>query len=184
MSIPGINNGYILDLYASSESGRGMDRLYFTYIPDQFDESKDSHYAHIDILGRSEPIQGYLGSGPRCFNITIPIPLDAVGVSNSIQDLIYQKNQKINFLRSLAYPDYNPASRLMRPPPPILIVFGSFFVIRGVAQGFRMNHRAPYEPNTLTPYFTDCSLLIEETATIPWSNLDIKSGMMAIPPTQ
>jgi hypothetical protein len=57
----------------------GYDRIQFTYQQDNFSESKSANYSSTAILGRSEPVRGYLGSSPRAINLQLMIPPDGDG---------------------------------------------------------------------------------------------------------
>ena len=58
---------------------QGYDRIQFTYMQDNFSESKSANYSSTAILGRSEPVRGYLGSTARAINLQLMIPPDGDG---------------------------------------------------------------------------------------------------------
>lgn len=98
------------------------------------------------------------------------------GVSQSQRDQIFlDKKTLLHFLQSLVYPYYNPASRIIMPPPPVLLIFGEFMWLRGVVTNVTMKHSPPYDPKTATPYFTEVNLTIEE-ANRPYSFRDAYTG--------
>ena len=41
------------------------DRVRFTYLHDGWSESKSAQWSSTAVLGRSEPIRGYMASGPQ-----------------------------------------------------------------------------------------------------------------------
>ena len=55
---------------------RNYDRIRFTYLHDNFSEQKSASYTSTQVLGRSEPIRGYLGSSPRTIQLTLEVPIE------------------------------------------------------------------------------------------------------------
>lgn len=53
---------------------RKYDRVRFTYLHEGWTESKSAHYSSTAILGRSEPVRGYMGSSPRTINLVLSVP--------------------------------------------------------------------------------------------------------------
>lgn len=95
--------------------------------------------------------------------------------SKQVQQVFLDKKTILNFLQSLVYPHYNPSARIISPPPPVHLIFGTFMWIRGIVISVNMKHSAPYDPKTCTPYFTDVNLEIEE-ANRPYSFRDAFTG--------
>lgn len=66
----------ILDkAYLAKAGSRQYDRIRFTYLTDNFTESKSANYSATSILGRSEPVRGYLSSSARAINLQLAVPL-------------------------------------------------------------------------------------------------------------
>lgn len=66
--------------YLPTAGDRRYDRIKFTYLQDNFSESKAANYSSTAILGRSEPVRGYLGSSPRAINLQLMIPVEGDGL--------------------------------------------------------------------------------------------------------
>ena len=62
----------------------GYDRIQFTYMEDNFSESKSASYSSTAILGRSEPVRGYLGSSPRTLALQLRIPIEGDNIPSYI----------------------------------------------------------------------------------------------------
>lgn len=137
-----INQGYILDLLAvqggKDLTGLGLsDRIYFKYTFNQFEESKSANYAEVNIMGRSEPILGYAGSGPRMF--TIPLVFAATEQNFHFSQVI----APVWLVRSWLYPDYN-TTQQPQTPPPLLLVMGSWLSQRCVARSASIRYHGPW----------------------------------------
>lgn len=89
--------------------------------------------------------------------------------------LMRQKWAKIDFLQSLVYPYYDNTSAIILPPPPVLVMIGTWLSMRGIVTSINFTHHAPYDVSTMTPYYTDVNLTIEE-ADQPYSFQDILTG--------
>lgn len=130
----------------------GYDRIQFTYMEDNFSESKSANYSSTQILGRSEPVRGYLGSSPRAISLQLRIPIEGddqptavpkqkVQVTSGLvgdttttstqtytlsdpdqSDIFARKLQVVDFLRSLVYPHYGSATQQLVYPPPRVLV--------------------------------------------------------------
>lgn len=140
-SLP-ITEGYILDLLAvqggKDLGGIGLsDRIYFKYTFNQFEESKSANYAEVNVMGRSEPILGYAGSGPRMF--TIPLVFAATEQNFHFSQVI----APIWLIRSWLYPDYN-TTQQPQAPPPLLLVMGAWLSQRCVARSATIRYHGPW----------------------------------------
>lgn len=136
-----VREGYILDLLAV-QGGKDLggllsDRIYFKYTFKQFEESKSANYAEINVMGRSEPILGYAGSGPRMF--TIPLVFAATEQNFHFSQVI----APVWLIRSWLYPDYN-TTQQPQTPPPLLLVMGRWLSQRVVARSATIRYHGPW----------------------------------------
>lgn len=143
---PPVTEGMIIDLEAvqgnikSDPAFTGLyasDRIYFKYTFDAFEENKSANYADINVIGRSEPILGYAGSGPRTF--TIPLVFAAAEVGTHWEQVI----RPVWLIRSWLYPDYA-TPRLPNVPPALLLVMGSWLSQRVVARSATIRYHGPW----------------------------------------
>ena len=172
-------------LYLPSSGGRTSDRIQFSYLQDNFTESKAANYSATQVLGRSEPIRGYLGSTARALNLQLMIPVEGdrpptqVGTSSSMETVFKRKSEVVDFIRSLVYPHYSAETQNMTyPPPRVLVIFGSWFSMLGIVTNYSMTHRSPWaSQGNMMPYVTEVTLTIEECDE-PYSFRDVYGGTL------
>lgn len=143
-----VSEGFILDLLANNGAegltgGTLSDRIYFKYTFNQFEETKSANYAEVNIMGRSEPMLGYAGSGPRIF--TLPLVFAATEQNFHFSQVI----APIWLIRSWLYPDYN-TTQQPKTPPPLLLVMGSWLSQRVVARSATIRYHGPWGRTHLT----------------------------------
>lgn len=143
---PPVTEGMIIDLEAIQGKIKsdpaftgltGSDRIYFKYTFDAFEENKAANYADINIIGRSEPLLGYSGSGPRTF--TIPLIFAAAEVGTHWEQVM----KPVWLIRSWLYPDYA-TPRVPNVPPALLLVMGSWLSQRVVARSATIRYHGPW----------------------------------------
>lgn len=113
----------------------------------------------------------------------------------------YQKWRVLDFIRSLVYPEYGSKTDIIYPPPRVLVIFGTWFSLLGICTSWNMTHRGPFDSGdpliadqyesfggsadpamrrgTMTPYYTEVSLTIEE-ADEPYSWREVYEGILRI----
>jgi hypothetical protein len=157
---------------------------------DNFTESKSANYSSTQILGRSEPIRGYMGSSARAINLQLEVPIEgdkppmqpSAGTPQSLQQMqqiFGRKSEVLDFIRSLAYPHYSQQTNHMTyPPPRVLVILGQWFTMVGIVQNWTMTHRAPWaDKGLMMPHFTEVNLTIEE-CNLPYSFQDVYGGVL------
>ena len=122
------DDAFLLDLTTG-------DRVNFKYMPTMFTESKTANYQNTPILGRSEPVLGYAGSGPRIFNI----PLTFAATNNPWTDVI----QPVRTARSWVYPDYSQADT-PKVPPTLVLQVGAWLSSRCVCTRVDIRYHGPW----------------------------------------
>lgn len=171
--------------------GSGLHEIRFPYMPESFSESKSAEYAQVPVLGRSEPLLGYRGSGPRIFNLNLTFVAHAEPFLEVIKP--------IWLIRSWVYPDYS--DDLPNVPPRVLFVVGKWLSQRCVVLRVDITYHAPWgrlpwstqitTPGGLTdpfsllkdsvlPYWAEVSLTLQETAEntdyTPWDHNQVYEG--------
>ncbi len=131
------HNAYFIDMMRSIT-------LEFTYMPQEFTESKSVDWQNINILGRSEPIVSYAWSGPRMFNITLWFV-----AHGERADLTDEVIKPVRLIRSWAYPLYGSQSDAaqssrMATPPLLLFVVGRWLRQRCVLRQYNITYKAPW----------------------------------------
>lgn len=113
----------------------------------------------------------------------------------------YQKWRVLDFIRSLVYPQYGPQTPVIYPPPRVGVFFGRWFSLIGICTSWNMVHRGPFDcgdpayaealspfvgndtsyfsRGTMTPFFTEVSMTIEE-ADEPYSWRDVYEGILRL----
>jgi len=167
----------------------GLREIRVEYMPPSFSESKSANYAQVPILGRSEPLLGYQGSGPRVFTITLHF-------ASMGQDPWTDVIKPIQLIRSWLYPDYT--QDLPNIPPRVLFVVGAWLSSRCVAARADVTYHAPWgrlpfsrqafspgsaggaERDSMVPYWAEVNLVLQEVTensnTTPWDHYDIDTG--------
>lgn len=195
---------------------RKRDRIRFTYLHEGWSESKSANYSATQILGRSEPVKGYMGSSARVINLVLSIPPEgdlfpgasadtaqavqgftvtqsksspeefaaginphfSADVTKQSQGYFIRKQEVLDFVRSLVYPQYGPQSSVIYPPPRVLIFFGEWFSLVGVVEAWSMTHKGPWDTLTMTPHHTDLNLTVSETDE-PYSWNEVFDGVLS-----
>lgn len=127
-SVQDNDDAFLLDLTTG-------DRINFKYMPTMFTESKAANYQNTPILGRSEPILGYAGSGPRIFNF----PLTFAATNNPKTDVV----DPIRQIRSWVYPDYAQGDT-PKVPPTLVLQVGAWLSSRCVCTRVDVRYHGPW----------------------------------------
>jgi len=127
-SVQDNDDAFLLDLTTG-------DRINFKYMPTMFTESKAANYQNTPILGRSEPILGYAGSGPRIFNF----PLTFAATNNPKTDVV----DPIRQVRSWVYPDYTQVDT-PKAPPTLVLQVGAWLSSRCVCTRVDVRYHGPW----------------------------------------
>lgn len=150
----------------------GFREIRVEYMPQSFTETKQSNYAAIMPMGRSEPIMGYSGGGPRIFNFLLTFATTGTDPFNDVIAPVWLVN-------SWLYPDYS--ERLANVPPRVLLVVGSWLRSRCIATRADTTYhgpwgRAPFSPpglvpgelgaatDSMLPYYVEVNLVLQQVA--------------------
>ena len=123
--------------------------------PESIEDSMVVDYATTHPLSRSAPIFSYSKSGPRSFNIELPLHRDMMNEinvqdSNLNIDILSDDDYvdiMIKQLQAAALPKYG-ASEKMVNPPLVAVRFGNDIFCKGVVQGsVSCRHSGPILPN-------------------------------------
>lgn len=136
----GANSGGI---FLVSDPSKGV---RFDLWPASVEDQKSVNWASIDVIGRSEPIPIYRGSGHQTirFQVMLSSSVDNTeigGHSNLGEDKVFRE---VSFLKSLAYPSAIPGSGLTTTPPPVWVILGEYITHRCVLEGIRVNIDGPW----------------------------------------
>lgn len=125
-----------------------LEKVEFTYMPQQFSEAKQAEYSQVPIMGRSEPLLGYGSSTGRIFQIGLSLLATGdKGGSRDTPDWQQRAAEEevikpLRLLSSWVYPDYR--NDRMSIPPRLLLVIGSWLSIRVVLINYSAQYMAPY----------------------------------------
>jgi len=157
--MPNLTSAYIVDL------DNPQDKLEFQFMPPEIEEDKIADWEHFTIIGRSEPVQGWGSSGPRTFNLTLRFIAG---------DLTPEEvKQKVDFCRSLVYPDY---AANLTPPPDLLLIVGKLFSSQVICKSYRTKYMSPWDTITLLPYQAEVTFTFEEVNQFPFGKKEVRSG--------
>jgi hypothetical protein len=174
-----LDNAYLKDM----ENG---EILNFGYIPEEISDTKAANYAQIDVPGRSEPIFGYINSGPREFSLHLKFiagigqtkfaastedetPANVALITDSPVSVLV----KTRWLQSLMYPDYSKADYTL-PPHKVLLSVGLLIKSVCIVPSVNVTYKSPYDQNLL-PFIAEVDISLQEVNTIPFGFSDIRS---------
>jgi len=162
--------------------------LQFGYIPEELSDSKSANWNSIEIPGRSEPILGYVNSSSREFSLHLmflagvdqmknPSLESGEPNSNTIEDNTIAVKHKVDWCRSLVYPDYtNP--NLIRPPHRVLFSIGNLIKSVCVVTAVNAIYKAPWDADLL-PLLAEVDLTLIEVNSVPKGYLEIRQGNLS-----
>lgn len=110
--------GYLQDLDAPNDTSKIGPRLPFQFQPDGMQDSHESGFHSVLVPGHSHGLTQFGGGGTD----DNPIQLAFVGDTS---DPAYVAD-RVAWLLSLTYPDYDSSGRLVRPPHTVLYVVGDW----------------------------------------------------------
>lgn len=136
--------------------------IELVHIPEEVEEANSSSFSEVNIQGRSSPILGYEGSGPRTVSFTIQLHDDYCpeGIVKTVQKL-----------KALTYPYYAPS--LIRPPK-CYVRLGNFLKIIGVCNDVSVNWKKPYRDGVFI--YADVSLSFKGAVEFPFSADEVEGG--------
>jgi hypothetical protein len=146
------------------------DTLEIPSLPEEsgLSESKSVPWVTNKIIGRS-PIFGFSHSEPSDIGVSFQIHASVEqGDGGSLKDV----QDVCNWLRSLAYPDYDTA--VARPPHRCRVQFGN--VVRDVVlTSVRIVYVPPFDPQTGLAHGAKVSLSFKEIEDIPQGYADVRT---------
>lgn len=162
--------------------------LQFGYIPEELSDTKTANWNAIDIPGRSEPILGYVNSSSREFSLHLrflagvdqlknPSTSSGEPNRNTTEDNTSAVKQKVDWCRSLVYPDYtNP--NLIKPPHRVLFSIGRLIKSICVVSSVNAIYKIPWDINLL-PLLAEVDLTLQEVNNIPKGYSEIREGILS-----
>ncbi len=146
--------GYILNLYTKDkiEFKDGTGRVVLL---NDVSESKTANYNIEEVIGRSEGYPVFSNSANKTISFSIGFWFDNPQETKKIKERF----------ESLVYPDKK--GNIPLPPPPILLVWGSFYKIRGVITSFQAAPNNKWNIKAGLPYGIDINLEMMEVSEKP-----------------
>lgn len=151
---------YVVNLITNDDSGSGV--IYLPHIPEEFTYSKSNLWEETATKGRSEPFQGYSGSGSLTVDISVTISADY-----ALEDI----DTILNKLEALAYPRYSESGRIV---PPKLFFRCATFKVEGVLESLNISRKLPIINGKYS--LAEVSLSIIETNPTSISAIDVQKG--------
>ena len=115
--------------------------------PESVSDSASAQFDAISPRGRSSPIQGYSGSGPRSISFDLNLSID------------YCKNglrKTVAAMRALCYP----SRQTIIIPPKVMLKIGCFIKVVGIPTSVNVTWKKPYKEGVYS--FADVSFSMEE----------------------
>lgn len=173
-----LDNAYLSDLTTAEV-------LTFGYIPEEISDTKAANYAQIDVPGRSEPVFGYINSGPREIGLHLkfiagigqtkfaaPSSEGSIPDSGFLDDNTLAVIYKTRWLQSLTYPDYS-SSDYTLPPHKVLLSIGLLIKSECIVNSVNVIYKGPYDGNLL-PFIAEVDLSLYEVNQVPQGTSDIR----------
>jgi len=119
----------------------------------------------------------YMGvAGNAISRLSNPTNPDGVSAAAKIaKACITEVKEKVQFIESLTYPQYDESGRVYSPPL-VWIKYGENFNRRCLLSSFTVNYRGPYEESTLLTYVAELSMNFEEVSKKPKDFLSVYRG--------
>lgn len=134
--------------------------LTFQMMPEIITESKAANWTPTSILGRTEPIQGFESSGER----TLQLELNFLESRDQNDTSSWEQGvyvfEKVKWLRSLVYADYQ--QQLIRPPHAVYIFIGYLIWMRAICRDYNVSYKSPWDVKSLYPIFATVNLTFAE----------------------
>jgi hypothetical protein len=136
--------------------------INLTHIPEELEDSNGASFSEVNIQGRSAPVLGYDGGGPRTVRFSIQLHDDYCpeGIKQAVQDL-----------KALTYPLYS-GSKIT--PPRCYVRIGNILRITGVCDDVSVNWKKPYRDGVFV--YADVSVSFKAAMEVPLSANDVQWG--------
>lgn len=165
--LSGNRRSYIRDL-------RTNDFLEFDFFSGDgsVSDSVSPQWESIPIIGRSVPLKSYSSTGPRTIGLNLAFVSSAFQYDSSsdAEKVVYNR---VNFLRSLAYPSYD--GDFATPPSYCLVVVGQFIKVKAVMTSCDVTWKTLMSL-TGYPLYADVNVSFETVMDNPFSRDTIRSG--------
>ena len=145
--------GYLVD----ADTG---DRLEFQYNPNNISDEKSTSYAAIKIPGMSHPRYQYVAGEPRRIVFKIELFKDSV-------------KQKVDWLRSLQYPEHA-GSMLKNAPHRVILIFGDLYPgVTCIVRMVKARYFGLFDQTNLAPQRAEVDITLEEVVdqSVNWSEV-------------
>ncbi len=134
--------GYLVD----ADTG---DRLEFQYNPNNISDEKSTSYATIKVPGMSHPRYQYVAGEPRRIVFKIELFKDSV-------------KQKVDWLRSLQYPEHA-GSMLKNAPHRVILIFGDLYPgVTCIVRSVKARYFGLFDQTNLAPQRAEVDITLEE----------------------
>ena len=136
-----------------SKTWQSRPKLNFIFTEDELSigDAAEADWNEVQVIGRSEAYKVYSGTGNRVIGLQLLFQAQGDG-GNLKESLKSEVQDKVNWLRALAYPFYTANGRML-PPPVVRLYFGELFKeLRGIVPAPSVTWGAPWDPESRLPY--------------------------------
>lgn len=130
--------------------------------------SKSVSWNATEIIGRSSPLQGYRGSEPSTFTLSIPL---FSSINQGDGGTTARVVQFARFFWSLAYPDYGDG---IKPPHRCLLVTPLVGEMDVVVTSVNINDLGPWDASSGEPHHVIVDVTFIEVDDIPKDYKDVR----------
>ena len=167
------------DVEPSDDSGdirESINPIYFERMPESIEDSVSAEYDDVSILGRSSPHKAYSGTSGRSISLDLQFIASVhVGDVRPGQNAYVLLENKLRFLRSLAYPSYT--SSVVRPPTRCLVSIGEWLKFECICSSVSITRNRPWDIEGMYGTYADVSLQFDEVSDSPFTREEVMAGM-------
>lgn len=159
MQPPAITKGFIVDTVTGQS-------LRFQFNPNELTVTRAPNWASVTVPGMSHDKMQFINGGPRKFSFE----LEFFGTGEDVAN-------RLRWLESLTYPDFNGTTNLTRGAHPCLFTFGQLYRnIRCVVTSYSGTPHYLFNPQSLLPYKAKVSLELTQLIEQSVSSASIRGG--------
>lgn len=159
MTVPEPAQGYLVDV----ETG---EQFIFGYNPAGLQDEKSVSYAVVKLAGRSNPYVQWSSSDERKLSFTLELYRQREN---------HEVAQKVRWLESIQYPEYDAEGYLLSAPHRVLFIFGERYTgsTMWVVQSVKTTFHGLWTPDLL-PLYASVDLTLLEWREKPMNYRDVR----------
>jgi hypothetical protein len=158
--------GHLVDLTAKA-NGEARDRLDFQWQPLELKNTVGVKWAENDVPGFSHRRMQYVGGGAQLWQFKLQF--------FQIDEDEGWARDKINWLKSFLFGEYDENGKLVAGPRHLLLVWGDFLSVEGVLKAPFVPTYSLFQPVSKLPRMAEVDVTIEEFVSTSRSFSDVRT---------